>query len=253
MQQINLRALSTILLASTLLTGCNSLLNKLDNVNKPPPLAEIVNPQEKPTYQPMTWPMPETPPPVKQYANSLWQPGARAFFRDGRAARVGDILRVNIKINDKAQLDNETEGKRTSIDSATAPQLLGLQNKLIGFLPGAKADPSNLLSTTGNLDTKGVGTVKRQETITTQVAALVTQTLPNGNLVIDGKQEIGVNNEVREVSIRGVVRPQDINSDNTIDSTQIAEARIVYGGRGQLTNVQQQRWGGQMVDILSPF
>lgn len=252
MRQTNLNRIGILLAATTLLTGCSSTFDKLESINKQPPLAETVNPQEKPGYKPMTWPMPENQPPPKQYANSLWQPGARAFFRDGRASRVGDILRVNIQINDKAQVDNETEGKRSTSDEATASQLLGLQNKIAKLMPGSP-DPSNLLNVTGELNTKGTGKIKRQEKIATQVAAIVTQILPNGNLVIDGKQEIGVNFEVREVSVRGVVRPQDINSDNTIDSTQIAEARITYGGRGQLTNVQQQRWGGQMVDIISPF
>lgn len=243
----------SIWLASTLLTGCTSILDKLDNVNKPTPMSEVVNPQEKPDYKPMTFPMPEAQPPQQQYANSLWQPGARTFFRDGRASRVGDILRVNIKINDKAQVKNETEGKRATSDTAAAPDVLGLEDKIVHFAPAATPNLSSLLNVTGDLNTKGTGSIKRQESITTQVAAIVTQILPNGNLVIDGKQEIGVNFEVREVSIRGVVRPQDINSDNTIDSTQVAEARIIYGGRGQLTDVQRQRWGGQIVDVISPF
>lgn len=251
MPQTN-RSLLAVLLASGLLAGCTNAISDLQNINKPPPLAPIANPQEKPDYQPLSWPMPETQPAPRQYANSLWQPGARAFFRDQRAARVGDILRVNVKINDKAQVNNETEGKRDSSESVAVPSALGLQERLVKWLPG-EAEPANLLDITGSTNSKGKGTIKRQETITTQVAALITQVLPNGNLVIDGKQEININNEVREVSVKGVVRPQDISSDNTVESTQIAEARIIYGGRGQLTNVQRQRWGGQVIDILSPF
>lgn len=247
------RRMTLLLLATTLLSGCGSVLNKLDHINEPPPFAAVENPQEKPEYKPMSWPMPETQPPTKQYANSLWQPGARTFFRDGRASRVGDILRVNIKINDKAQVNNETEGKRTTSDQANANALLGATGKILHYIPQLRPDPSHLLDVDGTLGTKGTGSIKRQETINTQVAAIVTQILPNGNLVIDGSQEIGINFEVREVSVRGVVRPQDINSDNTIDSSQVAEARITYGGRGQLTNVQQQRWGGQVIDAISPF
>src|SRR4051812_26881871 len=115
----------SLVMLTTLLSGGESILDKLNHINQPPPMAAVVKPQEKPEYNPMTWPMPETQPPQKQYANSLWQHGARAFFRDGRAARVGDILKVNIKINDKLQFNNQTEGKRTSVDTASANSLLG--------------------------------------------------------------------------------------------------------------------------------
>jgi len=247
------KRLLSLVMASTLLSGCDGILDKLNHINKPPDMATIANPQEKPDYKAMTWPMPETPPPAKQYANSLWQPGARAFYRDGRAARVGDILKVTVKINDTLQFNNQTEGKRTSIDTASAPALLGAGNKIIHFLPGLSPDPAALLNTSGNLDIKGTGTVQRQDVITTQIAVLVTQMLPNGNMVIEGKQEITMNKDVREVGVKGVIRPQDIKPDNTIDSQQIAEARIVYTGRGQLNDVQEPRWGGQVVDAISPF
>jgi flagellar L-ring protein precursor FlgH len=240
------------LLASTILTGCATTLEKLDRIGQSPAQAAVMNPQEKPNYQPLSWPMPETPPPQKQYANSLWQPGARAFFRDGRAARVGDILRVNIQINDKAEVNNETQGKRDVTNQSAATKLLGFENKLYNYVPGVPT-PDDLLNMSGNVDTKGKGTIKRQEKITTQVAALIVQVLPNGNFVIEGKQEMNINNELREVSVKGVIRPQDINTDNTVDSSQIAEARIIYGGRGQLTDVQQQRWGGQIFDAIAPF
>jgi len=244
----------TLLGALPALSGCNNMLDKLENVGNQPPLATIENPQEKPGYEPMSWPMPENPPPPKQYANSLWQPGSRTFFRDQRAARVGDILRVNIKIKDKAELKNETQGKRDSTDQAAAPELLGFSAKLAKLTPfGGVPNTASLVDITGARDTKGTGSIKRDETIETQVAALITQVLPNGNFVIDGKQEMSVNYEVREVGVRGVVRPQDIKSDNSVDSTQIAEARITYGGRGQLMDVQQGRWGSQVIDAIAPF
>lgn len=245
-----------IVLAGSLLAGCSATIDKLENVGKPPPHSAITNPQEAPGYKPMSWPLPETQPPAKQYANSLWQPGSRAFFRDQRAARVGDILRVNIAIKDKAEVDNETERKRDNSESLGAPSVFGLEGKFAGnIIPFKKTiDPKGtLLDINGSTNTKGTGSVKREEKIETQVAALITQVLPNGNFVIDGKQEIVVNNELREISVKGVIRPQDINSDNTIQSTQIAEARITYGGRGQLSDVQQARWGSQVVDALAPF
>lgn len=247
------------LLATSTLSACSNTLDKLENVGKPPPMAAVENPVEKPNYQPMTWPMPETTPPSRQYANSLWQPGARAFYRDQRASRVGDILRVNISINDKAEISNETERNRDNAETAGAPKVLGFEASLAGNIDSLPiplkdpATPASLIDISGSTKTKGKGTVKRDEKINTQVAAIITQVLPNGNYVIDGKQEMNINYEIREVSVKGVIRPQDIKSDNTIDSTQVAEARITYGGRGQLSDVQQTRWGSQVVDALAPF
>ncbi|MCE2927218.1 MAG: flagellar basal body L-ring protein FlgH [Rickettsiales bacterium] len=253
-----------LLLTASALTACTSTLDKLDNINKPPPFTEVVNPQEKPDYKPLSWPMPETPPPAKQYANSLWQPGARAFYRDQRAARVGDILRINISIDDKAEVDNQTQANRTTGETVGAPSVMGFENLLAGNvripplgLDGIplkdRANPASLLDISGSTNTQGTAAVKRKEKIDTQIAALITQVLPNGNFVIDGSQEILINKEIRELTVRGVIRPQDIKSDNTIDSTQIAEARITYGGRGQLSDVQRGRWGSQVVDALAPF
>lgn len=234
------------------LTACADTIDKLTAVGKPPKMSEVEDPTAKLSYEPMSWPLPDAQPPGPIYSNSLWQPGSRAFFRDQRAARVGDILRVNIKIQDKAELDNETERKRDASESLDASPVFGLENKLFKALPG-KAEPSALLGTNSSTNTKGTGGIKRQEKIETQVAVLVTQVLPNGNLVIEGSQEVRINYEIREVSVKGVVRPQDISTDNTVESTNIAEARIVYGGRGQLFDVQQPRYGQQVIEVLSPF
>lgn len=236
------------------LTACGSTINKLENVGSKPPLSTVSNPQTSPTYKPVTWPMPEPETSSTRTANSLWQPGSRTFFRDYRAGRVGDILRVNIEINDQAKLDNKTDRSRTGTETAAAPSLYGLQGRINNLIPLEKGlDTSNLLEISGDSSTNGVGKIDRKERIRTQVAALITQVLPNGNLVIDGSQEILVNFEVREVAVSGVIRPEDINSDNTIESTQIAQARITYSGRGQITDVQQPRWGQQVIDVLSPF
>jgi flagellar L-ring protein precursor FlgH len=255
------RNYAVAVVAATLLSACTSTLDKLDNINKPPPFSEVVNPQEKPDYRPMSWPLPENQPPAKQYANSLWQPGARAFYRDQRAARVGDILRINISIDDKAEVDNQTQANRTTGESLGAPKIFGFEQLMAGNVEvfGKKlplknpATPDSLLDITGSSNTQGTGAIKRKEKIDTQIAALITQVLPNGNFVIDGSQEILINSEIRELTVKGVIRPQDIKSDNTIDSTQIAEARITYGGRGQLSDVQRGRWGSQVVDALAPF
>jgi flagellar L-ring protein precursor FlgH len=244
--------LAILLSTSLLLSGCADTLGKLEGIGKQPPLAKLKDPSTDPSYTPLTWPLPEAPVPVKTSANSLWQPGARAFFRDGRASRVGDVLRVKINITDQAEFDNNTTSTRTTQENVGVPSLFGLQNRLNGVGLSAPTLASGV-DVTGSNNHQGNVTAKRKETVQTQVAAMVVQVLPNGNFVINGKQEFLMNYDIREVSIKGVVRPQDIDSDNTVDSTQVAEARITYGGRGQNMDVQQRRWGSQAVDILSPF
>lgn len=244
--------LSLLIVALGLLSACASTIEKLQAAGKPPEMSKVEDPTAKLDYAPMSWPLPDAQPPGPTYSNSLWQPGSRAFFRDQRAARVGDILKVTINIQDKAELDNETERKRDSTESLDASPIFGLEDRLFRSLPGT-ADPAALLGTSSSTNTKGTGAIKRQEKIETQVAALITQVLPNGNLVIEGSQEVRINYEIRQIHVSGVVRPQDINSDNTVASDQIAQARIIYGGRGQLFDMQQPRWGNQVIEALSPF
>lgn len=251
--KFNALTMACILTASTILSGCQSTLDKLDHINKPPPMTEVKNPITEPDYQPLTWPMPSTPAPEREYANTLWQPGARAFFRDGRASRVGDILKVNVQINDRLQFTNRTEASRVTTDNSTSAETLGLAEKASKIIPQLRFNPTALTDIAGNNNVRGSGVINRQDIITTQIAALITQRLPNGNFVIEGAQEILMNQDVREVSVSGVVRPEDIKSDNTIDSTQVAQARIVYTSRGQLSDQQKPRWGGQVIDAISPF
>ena len=243
-----------ILLTSCLMTAActEAQLDKLAKVGQEPSLKPIQNPIDKPSYQPVSWPAPAPQAAYERPVNSLWQPGSRTFFRDQRARNVGDILRVKVSIDDSATLDNTTTGTRTSAHSLGAPNVFGLEGRVFGALPG-KADPSNLLSVTGSGDTSGVGKVDRKEAVQVEMAALVTQVLPNGNLVIEGQQQVRVNYESRILSVQGVIRPEDISSDNIIESGKIAEARIAYGGEGTISDLQQPRIGSQIVDILSPF
>jgi flagellar L-ring protein precursor FlgH len=247
------RAKNIVCLALLLLTltACQSIFDRFENVGKAPKLAQIQDPTTEPNYRPITTPLPQAPLPKQNEPNSLWQQGARSFFRDGRATRVGDILRVKIKITDQAEFNNTTTNSRTSSDKTDATSFFGLQKKL-SALPGSPI-PSELVNTSGSNSSQGNVTARRKETVQTQVAAMVTQVLPNGNFVIDGKQEFLMNYDIREVSISGIVRPGDIDSSNTIDSTQVAEARITYGGRGQNIDSQQPRWGTQVIQAISPF
>lgn len=232
------------------LTACASTIDKLSNAGQRPPLTEVQNPQVVADYKPLSWPLPDPETQTARTSNSLWQSGSRAFFRDQRAARVGDILRINVAIADQAKMDNRNNNLRNTTENAGAPQVFGLENPITDF---TRANPNSWFSLNGSSNTVSNGRIDRKETINTQVAALITQVLPNGNLVIEGSQEILVNYEIREVSVKGVVRPQDISSDNTVESNQVAQARIVYSGRGQLSDKAQPRWGYQVIEAISPF
>jgi flagellar L-ring protein precursor FlgH len=164
----------------------------------------------------------------------------------------GDIVTVNVNIHEKAHLNNSTERTRESSDKAGLPKFFGFESSLNRILPQA-VDPSSLVEFGADSGSKGTGKVQRNETVNVKVAAVVTQILPNGNMVIQGRQEVRVNYEVRELVISGVVRPEDITSTNSVNHTQIAEARIAYGGRGQLSDLQQPRYGQQLFDIVFPW
>jgi flagellar L-ring protein precursor FlgH len=185
-------------------------------------------------------------------ANSLWRQGARAFFIDQRASRVGDILTVQIEIDDSAKTTNSTTTSRDSSMAAGFPHLLGLESTLGKILPGG-FDPANALSTSTKTANAGAGAVTRQEQISLTIAAVVSAVLPNGNLVIQGTQEVRTNTDIRQLTVAGIVRPEDISSTNTIKHTQIAEARISYGGRGDMSRVQKTPWGQSLVEKFSPF
>jgi flagellar L-ring protein FlgH len=228
--------------------GC-SAIDRLKSVGEPPALSQIENPVAQPGYKPVQMPMP-TPQPVSYNPNSLWRNGSRAFFKDQRAHQVGDIMTVKVKITDAAKFENETQRSRSNKEDSGVSDFIG--SKLIKN-PATAVLPGRILTADSTASSDGKGSVDRKEALTTNVATVVTQVLPNGNLVIEGKQEVRVNFEVRELIIGGIVRPEDIESDNTIDSTKIAQARIAYGGRGQITDVQQPRYGQQVLDVILPF
>src|SRR3982751_566543 len=229
-------------------SGCSSI-DRLSQIGEKPKLTEIENPTTQPGYKPVQMPMPK-PEQASYNANSLWRNGSRAFFRDQRAARVGDIMTVTVNITDKANIANETQRSRSNKEDSGITDFVG--SKTLGA-NAQKILPGRILTADSTASSDGKGSVNRQEALQTNVAAVVTQVLPNGNLVVEGKQEVRVNFEIRELIVAGIVRPEDIQSDNTIDSSKIAEARIAYGGRGQLTDVQQPRYGQQVLDVLLPF
>ncbi len=180
-------------------------------------------------------------------ANSLWRQGSRAFFKDQRAANVGDIVTVLVNITDAANMQNQSSSTRAGTEAVGIPSFFGLESKVRG------ANASSLVSANSSGNANGTGAIKRNETVTLRLAGVVTQVLPNGNLAVAARQEVRVNSELRELLVSGVIRPQDIASDNTVVHDRMAEARISYGGRGQITDVQTPRYGQQLLDVLLPF
>jgi len=230
------------LLLGTALCGC-SALDRIENIGQAPKLAPVGNPAESQIVAAI----PQTPP-ISHANNSLWQPGARTFFHDPRASRVGDVITVNVSVADAAKLSNTTSRSRTNSDDASMTNFFGLESVLPKGI-----DPASLLKTGSDTSNVGAGSVNRSEDINLTLAALVAQVLPNGNMVISGHQQVRVNNELRDLQVSGIVRTEDITSANTVDLSQIAEARISYGGNGTVSDVQQPRYGSQLLDIIMPF
>ena len=200
---------------AALASGCSSI-DRLSQIGEKPKLTEIENPTTQPGYKPVQMPMPK-PEQASYNANSLWRNGSRAFFKDQRAARIGDILTVTVNITDKANIANETQRSRTEQGRLRASPISSDPRR---SRSRTRSCPARILTTDSTSSSDGKGSVNRQEALQTNVAAVVTQVLPNGNLVVEGKQEIRVNFEIRELIVAGIVRPEDIQSDNTIDSSQ---------------------------------
>jgi flagellar L-ring protein FlgH len=191
------------------------------------------------------------PPAVRRpvWDTSAWHDSAADLFRDARAMRVGDVITVKISIKDKAVIDNSTNRSRESTTNLDQSLKYGAA---IGGL-NRSGDASVQGGGSAKTEATGKGGVTRSESIDLVIAAVVTEVLPNGNLVIRGTQEVRVNFEVRELTVGGIVRPRDVATDNSVSYERIAEARISYGGRGRITEVQQPAWGQQLIDAIAPF
>jgi len=235
-----------------LLAGC---AGQLDHLGKPPSMtASGARDRTVPDLAPERVAMipPPPPPPDTVSTGSLWRAGPTSLFGDRRARRRGHILTVVIEIDDRGEISNETRRSRSGSEGLSVPALLGLPSVASTVLPrGAGLDPA--ISAESDSDSRGEGSVDREEEITLRIAATVQQVLPNGHLVIRGSQELRVNFELRDVQVSGIIRPEDISRKNQITAEKIADARIVYGGRGQITDLQQPRYGQQIVDLIAPF
>jgi len=240
--------LSLILSATILFSaGCA----KLETVGRVPPLTSIQGGDEQ--HAMMTPSLPTT---IEQHLPtenaSLWSAGRQSLLGDRRALQRGDILTVVIEIDDKAEISNSTARNRKGSEKSGLPQLLGIPQRINKNLPGG-ATLGNAFESNSTSKFSGDGSVRRKEKLTLRIAATVINVLQNGVLSIQGSQEVRVNFEVRELLITGYVRPEDISRQNQITYDKIASARISYGGRGQISDAQQPRYGQQVADIILPF
>lgn len=240
-------ALAALILMS--LSGC-STWNRITRIGQEPEISPMGDPVQARRDAPL---MTEIKEPEYAGANSLWRKGSEGFFRDQRASKVGDIITVMVSAKDNALMENKTEQNRDNNKSSMGIGAFGgYEGYLKKVMPGG-VNPANLIDVTSNHDVSGEGKIDRTEKINMTMAAVVTQVLGNGNLVIEGTQEIRVNHELRKLSVKGIIRRADIKSDNSIESTKIAELRVSYGGDGVISDMQEPRYGRTFLDAISPF
>lgn len=235
------------MLAFVALVSCG----RLDHLGKPPTISPS---SDSPEHVAMLWPgLPRhTLPSRKIDQASLWSGGRSSLLGDRRAVRKGDILTVVLEIDEKAEISNDTARSRSGSEDLAVPSLLGVPQRADEHLPpGASLEEAVELNSSSS--SSGKGSVKRKEKLTLRVAATIVDILPNGVLAISGSQELRVNFEMRELLVSGFVRPEDISRQNEITYDKIASARVSYGGRGQISDVQQPRYGQQLLDVLLPF
>jgi flagellar L-ring protein precursor FlgH len=187
--------------------------------------------------------------PVRHEASSLWTAGRQSLLGDRRASMRGDILTVVIEIDDSAEISNSSERGRSGSEEMGISGLFGLPERL----EGTGVNLADAVGANSSSQSSGNGAVRRNEQLTLRIAATVTDVLDNGILRLEGSQEVRVNYEIRELLVSGYVRPEDISRQNEIAYDRIAAARISYGGRGQISDVQQPRLGQQVADIVLPF
>ena len=228
-----------------------SACGRTDHLGKPPSFTPTMNSTEH--YAMTNPPLPQVAHrPSATENSSLWSRNRESLLGDRRAMQRGDIMTIVIEIDEEAEISNATSRERSGTESMGASQLFGLPQRLNEELP-AGASSDQLVSVDSSSRSEGDGSVSRSEKLTLRIAATVVDVLPNGVLAIEGSQELRVNFEMRELLVSGFVRPEDVSRQNEITYDKIASARVSYGGRGQITDVQQPRYGQQVLDMILPF
>ena len=242
----------TLTTALALSLGACSTVERLSRVGETPNFTKVESPTERRGYKPVTMPMPEKHVETKQM-NSLWSTGRQAFFEDQRARNIGDILTVMIDIKNEATLESKSSRNRNAGENTGIASLGGFEDTLDRVFLPTGGDPTSLADLSSTSTNNNSGTTESEDEIELKIAAVISQILPNGNMVIHGRQEFRVNFEKRILEVTGVIRPEDIAVDNSISYDKIAEARIGYGGKGYVSDVQQPRIGQQILDIFMPY
>lgn len=241
-----MRLVSSFILCS--LTACSST-----PLGKPPEMTSIQSTPDRTAM--VTYGLPENIETARlpvSAASSLWTRDRASLLGDRRAMQRGDILTVVIEIDDRAEISNSSDRARSADQSMAVPQLLGFPQRADGRLPEG-ASLSSAVQLNSSSSSAGNGSVRRNEKLTLRVAATIMDVLPNGVMSIAGQQEVRVNFELRELMVSGFVRPADVTRQNEITYDKIASARISYGGRGQITDMQQPRYGQQTLEAVLPF
>lgn len=243
---------AALILSMGSLSGCN-IVQQMAYVGEVPEKSQIQDPTLVEDYHPVSMPMP-TPEPQSQSVNSLWQTGSRAFFKDQRASRVGDIITIDVDMKEETvKTDSTTTFDRGATNRSSMPNLLGYESKLKYIFPKAAVDPNNLINTNSATHQNGTGKLERKDTLKIKIAATIVQILPNGNLVIQGRQEVLFSRDLRIVEIKGIVRREDIASDNSIPYSKISEARISHTSKGDVSDMSTIPWGQQALTRIWPW
>ena len=242
-----MRTLAILVAGLAFLAGCSSQ----DHFGKPPSLTPVDNSAEQ--YAMKTPPLPQTTQVTRNTDSaSLWSRSRQSLLGDRRAMQRGDILTVVIELDENASIDNQTDRSRSASQGMTVPQLFGIPQRIDEVLPDG-ASMANAVELGSTSSASGDGSVTRSEKLELKVAATIVDVMPNGVLSIQGSQELRVNYELRELLISGFVRPEDISRQNSISIEKIASARVSYGGRGQISDMQQPRYGQQVLETVLPF
>ncbi len=247
----NIQSIPTFLTLVLALSGCN-VAERLSNIGEPPELSEIQNPELVDNYQPISMPMP-APEGRHNSINSLWQKGSRAFFKDQRAMRVGDVLTVKIDYTDTAKIDDKLSAERKLKSKSSITNLMGYEQYLPDIFPSTvdKNNLTNIGETNTKIDAKG--TKERKDSLKLELAATIIQLLPNGNMVIQGRQDVRIAGELKTVELKGIIRREDILSDNSITYDKVAEARISSVSKGEISDLNSTPWGQEVLNKVLPF